>query len=184
MLMVASTTEAQVSSVPKRHRNNNSKEFGNKQRQQNRQQQQKRNDNISRKLEDDISMPLQESGFDVKMMSIPLRSMSIPLHDLRLDLSMPLQELEFDLSMPSQTLEGANTLDDGSDSDGKTVILASFFAGISAFMIGAVALFMKMRQRKAEENGEADDMQVRVVSFAPPSDLNDVEEAASEVVIT
>eukprot|EP00579_Thalassiosira_antarctica_P000335 CAMPEP_0201867602 /NCGR_PEP_ID=MMETSP0902-20130614/1776_1 /ASSEMBLY_ACC=CAM_ASM_000551 /TAXON_ID=420261 /ORGANISM="Thalassiosira antarctica, Strain CCMP982" /LENGTH=224 /DNA_ID=CAMNT_0048392783 /DNA_START=92 /DNA_END=766 /DNA_ORIENTATION=+ len=206
-LITASTTQAQLSTVPKRHRSksdyNKSKVFGRKQRQlrgqQLQQQQQQRKKKSLRKLEGDFSMPLQESEFDMSMPSGPsARMMSMSIHESEFDLSMPLHESEFDLSMPimdglpTQTvgdeMEDVIALGENvSNSDGNTLILASFLAGISALIVGAAALFVKMRQkhnRQGEESQERQDMQMREVSFASHDDLNDIEGEGREIVIT
>ena len=110
---------------------------------------------------------------------------------------MPLQESEFYLSMPTDELptqtHGGELGDvialgeNASNSDGNAVILASFLAGISVLVVGAAALFVKMRQkhnRQAEESQEREDTQMRVVSFAASDDLNDIEGVGREIVIT
>ena len=152
MLATTSTTQAQISTIPKRYRSelNNSKpkEFGRKQRQQIGQQQQGRREAKSGKQEGNLSMPLQRSGF---AMSVPLggpgvRMMSILLQELRSEMSMalPRSGLDLTLSMPMDDAEVV-TLDNGSDSDGNAPLLASFLTGMSAVVVGSLALFAKMR---------------------------------------
>mmetsp|Transcript_18171 Transcript_18171/g.32473 ORF Transcript_18171/g.32473 Transcript_18171/m.32473 type:complete len:194 (+) Transcript_18171:107-688(+) len=163
VLMSATTSHAQVSSVPKRHRNK--QEFGRKQGHQRGQRQQRRNEKNVRMLDGDSSMPLQDLRMDLSMpLGDTVRMMSLPLQDLRLDLSMPLQDLRIDLSMPTEeSVDGAITLDNGSDSDGSPLILASFLAGISALAVGLMAFFVKLRQkrqREAEGNQEAENVVV------------------------
>ena len=190
MLMTTPTTQAQLSTIPKRYRsnsdNNKPQELGRKQRQERGQQQQRNKENL-RKLEGDLSMPLQASEFDMSMPSGPrVRMMSMPLQESEFYLSMPTDEL------PTQThgdeLGDVIALgENGSNSDGSTIILASFLAGISVLVVGAAALFVKMRQkhsRHAEESQEREDTQMREVSFASHGDLNDIEGGGREIVIT
>lgn len=195
-LIMASTTQAQImSTVPKRHRSksdyNKSKVFGRKQRQlRGQQQQQQRKKKSLRKLEGDFSMPLQESEFDMSMPSGPgVRMMSMSIHESEFDLSMPLHESEFDLSMPMDGLPTQTVGDEMEDvialgenvsnSDGNTLILASFLAGISALVVGAAALFVKTRQKRNRQPE-----QMRVVILASRDDLNDMEGVGREIVIT
>ena len=167
-----------MSTVPKRYRselnNNKPKEFERKQRQQIGQQQQGRRKAKSGRQENDLSMPLERSGFD---MSVPLgpsaRMMSIPLQERGVEMSMALRG--FDLSMPMDESEVV-TLDNGSGSDGNAPLLASFLAGTSAAVVGSLALFAKMRQKKhvlqAEESQqERENMEVQEGSLSAQNDL-------------
>ena len=108
--------------------------------------------------EDNLSMLLKDSEFDIlrskPQMSMPLggpgaRMMSIPLQELRFEMSMALPRSGFDLSlsMPMDDTEVV-TLDNGSNSGGNAPLLASFLAGMSAVVVGSLALFAKMRQKK------------------------------------
>ena len=209
MLTTASTTQAQISTVPKRHRNKidyRPQEFGRKQRQQRgqQQQQQKKKTNL-RELEGDLSIPIQESKFDMSMPSgSSVRMMSIPLQESGFDLSMPLQESGLDLSMPTigdnptQVHVGDSediTLGNGST----TPILASFLVGISLLVVGAVAFFVKMQQkhdsRVEESQQERDeimsinlqnaesDAQTRIVLVAPSDDLGETDREMQDIVI-
>eukprot|EP00584_Thalassiosira_punctigera_P011253 CAMPEP_0172562014 /NCGR_PEP_ID=MMETSP1067-20121228/95229_1 /TAXON_ID=265564 ORGANISM="Thalassiosira punctigera, Strain Tpunct2005C2" /NCGR_SAMPLE_ID=MMETSP1067 /ASSEMBLY_ACC=CAM_ASM_000444 /LENGTH=135 /DNA_ID=CAMNT_0013352159 /DNA_START=114 /DNA_END=521 /DNA_ORIENTATION=- len=103
--------------------------------------------------------------------------MSIPLQELEFDSSMSLQKAGFDLSIPmgeriTQTngdkSEHVIIKENASNSKGSTIILASFLVGLSSLVVGALALFLKMRQmhwRQLEENEqERGDMQIEVLS--------------------
>jgi len=182
MLTAPHITRAQIANVHKRYRSkldyNKSKEFGRKQRHRRGQQQQKHNENNLRKL-DDLTMPPQESEFDMSVPSKPIvRMMSIPLQESAFDLSMPMGDI------PAQT-DGDDlevvSLANGGDSDDSGTLLASFLAGISALVVGSVVFFVKMRQKprchaeeiqqereemKRREASFSSDMQSRMVSFA------------------
>lgn len=161
MLMSASTTQAQISTAPRRHRttldNNKSSEFGRKQRQDHngQQQQHELNEKNVRKLEDDV-----ESDLDMSMPSGPsVRMMSIPLQELRLDLSIPLKEMRLDFSMPAAETDEANfetTTLGNAGSDDSTPLLASFLAGISVLIVASVALFAKIKQNQSRRSREVE----------------------------
>ena len=62
----------------------------------------------------------------------------------------------------------ADNINLGTSPDERPYILASFLTGISAFVIGAVAMFVKMRQihsREIEAQEEASAAQAREVAF-------------------
>ena len=102
-----------------------------------------------RKLEDNLSMPMKESEFDMSGPSV--RMMSIPLREIGFEISMA--HRGFDLSMPMDDSEVV-TLDNGRNLESNTPFLASFLAGILAVVVGSLALFAKMRQKhgvQAEE---------------------------------
>lgn len=154
-LFMTATVNAQLSSIPHRQRRNkieyNKQErLGRKQRHQ-RQQQQQHANNIGRQLDGDFSTPLHESVFDMADPSsaeTSIRMMSIPLQELGFDMSIPLQELDFDLSMPLHTKrkrpESYIALE--SRNNGSSIISASSLVGISALVVGAMALFVKVRK--------------------------------------
>ena len=109
---------------------------------------------------------------------------SMPLEVFDFDFgSMPLEEAAFSMSMPdsepSQS-EGTGDLESSGSVGSSTLILASFLAGISVLVVGAAALFIKMRkeygrQLDSDEESESDRMheamQRRMVSFASYDDL-------------
>jgi len=158
MLMAASKTQAQISIAPKRYRrqldDSKSSEIGSAQRQytNGQQQKQKHPEKNARKLEDDAG-----SELDLSMPSGPsVRMMSIPLEELRLDLSMPTSERD-----SAQVDVETVSLSEDSDSEESTPLLVSFLAGISALVIASVALFAKMKRNKPGRKGEVDAIQIQ-----------------------
>merc|ERR1712194_732462 len=153
------TTQAQIMAVPQRHRSKTdlvkSHAFGREQRQQIGQQQQQRRNASLRKLEGKFSMPLEEM------------EMSIP--EFELSMSMPIGSIDSELGVAIG----------GDGSNGHIFILASLFAGLSALVIGAAAIFVKSRRRKndlyAVGSQEADGMEIRAVSQTIQDDFCDVE---------
>ena len=153
----------------------------------------------------ELSVPLEESELS---MPIVESEMSMPL--TMFDMSIPLMEAELELSMPSvdrpsdSAGEEADivTLENGSSS-GSTLILASFLAGVSALVVAATAMFIKMRKvhsKECMENGDADTMEGQqaaptigqimmsqknpVVSFASHDEINDFSEGENAHEIT
>jgi len=157
MLMAASKAQAQISIAPKRYRRqldySESSEIGSAQRQytNGQQQKQKHPEKNARKLEDDVG-----SELDMSMPSGPsVRMMSIPIQELRLDLSMPTSEHN-----PAPADVENVSLGDDSDSAKSTPLLASFLAGISALVVASV-LFVKMKRDKPGRKGEVDAIQIQ-----------------------
>ena len=104
-------------------------------------------------------------------------NLSIPLTDA--DFSLPLIE---ELPLPTETHGDEyefSFLDSEEGNDGSTLILASFLAGISALVLAAGALFVKMRRvhgrqmtdESMEQNHNVDVRAQRHVSFAFDEDL-------------
>ena len=103
------------------------------------------------------------------------------------------------MSMPENTVSGTDDGDSepsestqelGSNNGSDTVVMASFLAGISALVVGAMALFVKMRQRHSRqlaENDEAsnDNQRVWMASMDEFNDFDDTENpSGQEIVIT
>ena len=186
MLTTASTTQAQLSNIPTRYRTKfdyRPQEFGRKQHQQRgQQQQQNRKKTNLRELEGDLPIPIQESELDVPWGS-SVRLMSIPLQESGFDPTMPLQESGFVLSMPTGDNPTQVHVDDveditlgkGGNSDGKTPILASFLAGISALAVGAAVFFVKKQQNHGsqveESQQEREEMQMREGSLSSDQEM-------------
>ena len=81
----------------------------------------------------------------------------------------------------------ADNINLGTSPDERPYILASFLTGISAFVIGAVAMFVKMRQihsRKVEAQEEASAAQAREVAFGSACDDLEEDGEFRDVVIT
>ena len=88
----------------------------------------------------DNSMPLEESRFDISM----------PLEESRFDISMPLNVFDMSMSMPTEgdipKDEDLTVVLGENESGSATLILASFLAGLSVLVVGAMACFVKMRK--------------------------------------
>ena len=214
-----STANAQLSAIPKRYRSTKTQQISsagsmNKRQLQEHQQQKKQGNLRTRNLEgssmpsielSELSVPLEESELS---MPIVESEMSMPL--TMFDMSIPLMEAELELSMPSVDLPSDSageeadivTLENGSSS-GSTLILASFLAGVSALVVAATAMFIKMRKvhsKECMENGDADTMEGQqaaptigqimmsqkhpVVSFASHDEINDFSEGENAHEIT
>ena len=162
MAVAASTTQAQLSSVPKRHRtasNNIPQEFGRQQHQQRGQHQRKMAD--ARRKVEDLSMPMTTAA--------------------ELSMSLPMEEA---ITNKDALADNINL---GTSPDERPYILASFLTGISAFVIGAVAMFVKMRQihsREVEAQEEASAAQAREVAFGSACDDLEEDGEFRDVVIT
>lgn len=205
-----STTNAQLSAIPKRYRSTKTQQISpvgsmNRGYQLQKHQQKKQGNLRTRNLEggSSLSVPLEESELS---MPIAESEMSMPL--TMFDMSIPLMEAELDLSMPSVDIPSDSeeadfvTLENGSSS-GSTLILASFLAGVSALVVAATAMFIKMRKvhrKECMENGDADTMEGQqaaptigqimmsqkhpVVSFASNDEINDFSEGENVHEIT
>ena len=140
------------------------------QKQQHHQQKKRQGgNNLRTRNLDEQSMPLESAEMSLlilprgSMPSIEQSDMSLPIK-LRmdeLDNSMPLEESRFDISMPlnvfemsmSMSTEGDIPKDEDltvvlgeNESGSATLILASFLAGLSVLVVGAMACFVKMRK--------------------------------------
>ena len=182
-MLMACTTQAQLSTLPKRYRSGNGKVlqkhesntmeggFGRRASYQQRKTsstKESRKTNLrknTRKLsaEEELSMsfslPFDSRRFDI--------SMSMPSSIEELDFSMSIDLAAFDIiamsmSMPSlidipaETELESISLDNGS-STGSKLVLASVVAGISALVVLAAALFVKgARSRETEEIQEVE----------------------------
>ncbi|KAL7549182.1 hypothetical protein ACHAWF_017137 [Thalassiosira exigua] len=142
---------------------------------------------------DEGSVALDEGSIQY-ILDVPLTEGSIQYY---LDEDMSLQQMEMDLSIPSEDIstethgdELGDTVslgDSDSNNAGSSLILASFLAGISALLVGAAALFVKMRRvhgRQAEsQSGDEVINAVRMVSFASIDGFHDAERGGREIVI-
>ena len=170
ILISASTahTTHDASFVPKRHRSAHNKAtpggFGRRQQthQQEQQQQQQqllpnkrrnlrtKNDD-SRKLNDGLSNSLSMPASITYVDDFPPPILEATFSN---DMSIPLVGADFDLSLPSIESEAVQpetvSLDNGDDGS-STTILASFVAGVSALVVAAAALFVKMRSVRNKE---------------------------------
>jgi len=211
-----STSNAQLSAIPKRYRSTKTQQISsagsmNKRQLQEHQQQKKQGNLRTRNLEgssmpsielSELSVPLEESELS---MPIVESEMSMPL--TMFDMSIPLMEAELELSMPSVDLPAGEEADivtlENDSSSGSTLILASFLAGVSALVVAATAMFIKMRKvhsKECMENGDADTMEGQqaaptigqimmsqkhpVVSFASHDEINDFSEGENAHEIT
>jgi len=103
------------------------------------------------------SMPLEEAAFSLSLEEVAF--------------SMTLED-SFSMSMPDSEPSESVDLDNGGNSNGGKLILGSFLAGISVLVVGATALFVKMRKahskHASDEASESDRvheaMQKRVAS--------------------
>ena len=183
MLVAASTTQAQLANVPKRYRSKNSvlvdQEFGRHSRQQKNQQASSAARRNLRHLEGSMSM-VSNDGLDFTGLT---RMKGFDL-DGSMSMSMPqnivVPDGDSEPSESTQELESNN----GSD----TVVMASFLAGISALVVGAMALFVKMRQRHSRqlaENDETsnDNQRVWMASMDEFNDFDDTENPSGQDIV-
>lgn len=177
MLVATSSVQAQRSTVPKRQRVFNNRKLESSDAVFGIDQQQRRKKANLRSNDE---------------MSISLITPEMPMPPQRFEASMPLTESMFGLSIPMVELPAAEETDTvslGNDDSADIVILFSFLAGISAMVVGAVALFAKMRRvHRSEVDDEAaqSDMEnerqppyspssggIEVVPFSDEDDLTD-----------
>ena len=110
--------------------------------------------------EDDLSLStsLQSAAFELSI-SMPsleelefgLSSMSLFLEQAELSMSMSLPMFE---DLPTKNLNNesdAETVSIGRNNASSTLILCSFIAGLSALVVGATAMFLKMQRVHARE---------------------------------
>mmetsp|Transcript_11667 Transcript_11667/g.28678 ORF Transcript_11667/g.28678 Transcript_11667/m.28678 type:complete len:243 (+) Transcript_11667:3-731(+) len=175
IVAMATTIQAQLHTSPERYRSINLQ-----QQQQQQQdtlggkelgrQRQKRQRNLRKKNE----RKTQDGGSEMSLSSkltINLSEMSLPLVDADFDLSLP-------MDLPTATHgDEIVALENGNSGEGSTLILASFLAGISALIIGAVALFVKMRRSNSHQVDETQQIdegrETRVVPFDSNEEFND-----------
>ena len=86
----------------------------------------------------------------------------------------------------SEPSESTQELESNNGSD--TVVMASFLAGISALVVGAMALFVKMRQRHSRqlaENDETsnDNQRVWMASMDEFNDFDDTENPSGQDIV-
>ena len=203
--ILSSTTNAQLSTLPKRYRSNKVQTSSTTTVKHTlKQHKTKKNGNLRKKryLRKDpelnymsmnnlfttrmsLSMPnLEEARFDIP----DLEFMSMPLEEARFDIpigSMPLNVFDIeptsdgDMNMMSVGLGKSSSSSD-------TLILASMLAGLSALVVGSVAVFVKMRKVHSDqciEDREEEELEMqnqqqqqldpeeRVVSFASHDEL-------------
>lgn len=99
------------------------------------------------------------------------------------------------MSMPQNTVvpdgdsePSESTQELGSNNGSDTVVMASFLAGISALVVGAMALFVKMRQRHSRqlaENDETsnDNQRVWMASMDEFNDFDDTENPSGQEIV-
>ena len=163
--ILSSTTNAQLSTLPKRYRSNKVQQTSSITTVKHtlKQHETKKNGNLRKKRylrKDELNYMSMNNLFTTSM------SFSMPnLEEARFDIpdldfmSMPLEEARFDIpigSMPlnvfdiePDTSDGDNMMSVGlgkSSSSSDTLILASMLAGLSALVVGSAAVFMKMRK--------------------------------------
>ncbi len=181
-MLVACTTQAQLSTLPKRYRSGNGKVlqqhesrameggFGRRTSLQQRKtsstkevrktnlRKNTRKLSAEKELSMSLSLPLDSRRFD-----IPSMSMQSSIEEL--DFSMSIDLVAFDvmsmsmpslLDVPAETELESISLDNGT-STGSKLVLASVVAGISALVVLAAALFVKSaRSRETEEIQEVE----------------------------
>ena len=104
-----------------------------------------------------LSMPLQSATFELSI-SMPyleesefeLSSMSLSLEQAELSLSMSLPMFE---DRPTENLgeQDSEVVSVDRSKSSSTLILCSFIAGLSALVVGATAMFLKMQRVHARE---------------------------------
>lgn len=184
------SAHAQLSTVPKRYRSQKNRvesQFGRRRQvpESVKEAQPKRSlrgNDGERELEEQAFSfsPIQPLMFSMRSsyMEDP-EGMSLPSIEA---MSVAYEELPPPPTQPSGG-DGYVTQELGGDDDGtNNIILASFLAGISALVVGAAALFVKMRRvhgRSAEDSSEMDDNESqnrdmnRIVSFASHDEYQD-----------
>eukprot|EP00578_Thalassiosira_sp_NH16_P008472 CAMPEP_0181117912 /NCGR_PEP_ID=MMETSP1071-20121207/22789_1 /TAXON_ID=35127 /ORGANISM="Thalassiosira sp., Strain NH16" /LENGTH=216 /DNA_ID=CAMNT_0023202359 /DNA_START=146 /DNA_END=796 /DNA_ORIENTATION=- len=184
IVAMATTIQAQLHTSPERYRSINLQQqqqqdtLGGKELGRQRQKRQRNSRNTERKtLESSMnlramSVPIMESEMSLsKIAPIDLSEMSLPIVDADFDLSLP-------MDLPTATHgDEIVALENGNSGEGSTLILASFLAGISALIIGAVALFVKMRRSNSHQVDETQQIdegrETRVVPFDSNEEFND-----------
>ena len=104
-----------------------------------------------------LSMPLQSATFELSI-SMPyleesefeLSSMSLSLEQAELSLSLSLPMFE---DLPTETVgeQVSDVVSVDRSKSSSTLILCSFIAGLSALVVGATAMFLKMQRVHARE---------------------------------
>jgi hypothetical protein len=168
ILAAASTTQAQLSNVPRRYRSANGKvqqqrrESGTPSEAQRPMLRttasgiKKRQEKKARRLVAESpslpAVPITESRVDISSLSmfaefrVDNMSMSMPITESDYDFSMSLAMMEL---LPTETLGIGAASDDGYD--GQTLIYAGFLVGMSALVLAASAMFAKMRRAHARQ---------------------------------
>jgi len=187
IILLSSTTNAQLSTLPKRYRSNKVQQTSSTTtsvKHTLKQQKTKKNGNLRKKRylrkDPELNYMSMNNLFTTRM------SMSMPnLEEARFDIpdldfmSMPLEEARFDIpigSMPLNVFDDIEPLDnsDGdmnmmsvglgkSSSSSDTLILASMLAGLSALVVGSAAVFVKMRKVHSDqciEDKEEEEMEM------------------------
>ena len=168
ILAAASTTQAQLSNVPRRYRSANGKvqqrrrESGTPSEAQRPMLRttasgiKKRQEKKARRLVAESpslpAVPITESRVDISSLSmftefrVDNMSMSMPITESDYDFSMSLAMMEL---LPTETIGIGAASDDGYD--GQTLIYAGFLVGMSALVLAASAMFAKMRRAHARQ---------------------------------
>ena len=172
IILLSSTTNAQLSTLPKRYRSNKVQTSSTTTVKHTlKQHKTKKNGNLRKKRylrkDPELNYMSMNSLFTTRM------SLSMPnLEEARFDIpdldfmSMPLEEARFDIPIGSMPLNVFDDIEpDNSDGDmdmmsvglGKsssssdTLILASMLAGLSALVVGSAAVFVKMRKVHSDQ---------------------------------
>jgi hypothetical protein len=177
ILAAASTTQAQLSNVPRRYRSANRKVRQRRESRTPSEEQRpmlrttpngikKRQEKKARKLvAESLSLPaLDQAGFDPSSMPImesrvDISSLSM-FTEFRVDymsMSMPITKTDYEFSMSLPIMEFISTetigigAASGDGNDGQILIYAGFLVGMSALMFAAAAMFAKMRHVHARQ---------------------------------